>query len=172
VGHVGPYVVHIVPLGQPQTDTAPSRALVIVIDPARDRSPSPLVLRQLYGLTTAEANVAAAILPGHGLSSVCRRAVPVCHDGKKSSTADLCKPERAARPSGSAQHGLSHHVPNLPVSGRSLMFRRAVCATTRTCRARTVISRNTMCYNAIQIFEIRSLDRVARIMVRRMVVVR
>jgi hypothetical protein len=29
-----------------------------------------------------------------------------------------------------------------------------------------------MCYNAIQIFEIRSLDRVARIMVRRMVVVR
>jgi DNA-binding CsgD family transcriptional regulator len=45
-------------------------AVVFVSDPAEARGPSETHLRQTYGLTPAEASVAARIAVGHGLADI------------------------------------------------------------------------------------------------------
>ncbi|MEU2033773.1 helix-turn-helix transcriptional regulator [Nocardia amamiensis] len=48
----------------------PSAALVVIVDPDREAPEGPEALRQLYGLTAAEAHVAAAALRGEGLRPI------------------------------------------------------------------------------------------------------
>ena len=60
-----PYVVHVMPAGTAPDQTAP-RALVVIIDPELQPEPSTELLRRLYGLTQAEAEVAVRVLRGDG----------------------------------------------------------------------------------------------------------
>jgi DNA-binding CsgD family transcriptional regulator/PAS domain-containing protein len=66
------YVVHVVPLpaDQGRWDTTCRRALVLIIDPAHVRKLDSTVLRQLYGLTKTEADVAVRVLRCDGLRPV------------------------------------------------------------------------------------------------------
>ncbi|HET9875129.1 MAG TPA: LuxR C-terminal-related transcriptional regulator [Mycobacterium sp.] len=61
-----PYRVEVMPLGA-ASDAA---VLVAIVDPAGRPEQQQLVWRRRFGLTPAEAAVAAAILRGHGLQSV------------------------------------------------------------------------------------------------------
>src|SRR5262249_41237811 len=46
------------------------RALVFVTDPAADEGPSLVILRQLYGLTPAECDVAARLVVGKSIDEI------------------------------------------------------------------------------------------------------
>jgi DNA-binding CsgD family transcriptional regulator/PAS domain-containing protein len=66
-----PLAVHVTPL----RDTHPSavgakHVVVCIVDPAREAQLRPAHLQQLYGLTTAEAEVAVRVVRGHKLQSV------------------------------------------------------------------------------------------------------
>ncbi|MGK8558134.1 helix-turn-helix transcriptional regulator [Nocardia gipuzkoensis] len=66
------YAVRVLPL-DPAFDCLgerPSAALVVIVDPDRETPEGPEALRQLYGLTAAEAHVAAAALRGEGLRPI------------------------------------------------------------------------------------------------------
>ena len=60
-----PYIVHVLP-ARGSHDAAPSsrRAIVVIIDPELNPEPPAALLRRLYGLTTAEADVAVRIAAG------------------------------------------------------------------------------------------------------------
>ncbi|MEV5834830.1 LuxR C-terminal-related transcriptional regulator [Nocardia sp. NPDC052112] len=66
------YALLVLPLdpkvGRPEDRT--SAALVVIVDPDHETSGGPKALRQLYGLTGAEARVAAAASRGEGLRSI------------------------------------------------------------------------------------------------------
>lgn len=66
------YALLVLPLdpkiGCPEEYT--SAALVVIVDPDHEIPGGPKALRQLYGLTAAEARVAAAALRGEGLRSI------------------------------------------------------------------------------------------------------
>jgi DNA-binding CsgD family transcriptional regulator len=64
-----PYVIHILPMSTRAGPVAP-RALVAIIDPAAEPEPPAEVLRRLYGLTNAEANVALQILRCEGVAAI------------------------------------------------------------------------------------------------------
>jgi DNA-binding CsgD family transcriptional regulator/PAS domain-containing protein len=64
------YVIHVVPFTSATPDARDSRALVIVIDPERQGEPEPDLLRRLYGLTRAEAEVALRVMRGDGLKPI------------------------------------------------------------------------------------------------------
>ncbi|MFD0360696.1 helix-turn-helix transcriptional regulator [Nocardia sp. GCM10030253] len=66
------YALLVVPL-DPKVGCRDERtpaALVVIVDPDQETSGGPKALRQLYGLTAAEARVAAAALRGEGLRSI------------------------------------------------------------------------------------------------------
>jgi DNA-binding CsgD family transcriptional regulator len=60
--------VHVTPFTA--RDNGPPRALVVVIDPNDDPAPPADLLRRLFGLTTAEADVAELVAGGHGLKPI------------------------------------------------------------------------------------------------------
>jgi DNA-binding CsgD family transcriptional regulator len=64
------YVIHVLPFTSATPDARDSRALVIVIDPERQGEPEPALLRRLYGLTRAEAEVALRVMRGEGLKPI------------------------------------------------------------------------------------------------------
>lgn len=64
------YVVHVLPPRPNTTETALSSALVFIIDPTRDAGPPHTMLRMLYRLTNAEAQVALRVLQGNGLARI------------------------------------------------------------------------------------------------------
>jgi DNA-binding CsgD family transcriptional regulator len=61
-----PFVVHVTPFG---ADGA-ARALVVVVDPDAHPDPTADLLRSLFGLTKAEADVALMVVSGHGLQPI------------------------------------------------------------------------------------------------------
>jgi len=63
-----PYVVHVTPFTA--RDNGSARALVVVVDPNDDAGPSAHLLRKLFGLTIAEADVARLVAGGHGLGPI------------------------------------------------------------------------------------------------------
>jgi DNA-binding CsgD family transcriptional regulator len=63
-----PYVVHVTPFAA--RDSAPPRALVVVIDPNHDPRPTADMLRNLFGMTSAEAAVAQLVAGGVGLQPI------------------------------------------------------------------------------------------------------
>jgi DNA-binding CsgD family transcriptional regulator len=67
-----PYVVHVLPLRHAEIDETPSeaRALVLIIDPHQEPEPAAPLLRRLYGLTIAEADVAVRIARGADLKEI------------------------------------------------------------------------------------------------------
>ena len=68
------YVIHVVPLSAGTVGVgARSLALVLIVDPARDPAPASELLRQLYGLTHAEAAVAHFVLYGDGVRAIGER---------------------------------------------------------------------------------------------------
>ena len=63
------YVVHVLPY-RSESGAAVPRALIAVIDPERTTEPETTMLRRLYGLTPAEAEVAIRVLRGDGLKPI------------------------------------------------------------------------------------------------------
>jgi DNA-binding CsgD family transcriptional regulator len=64
-----PYAIHVLPLATPENPSA-ARALVIIIDPEQQAEPSKMLLRRLFGLTNAEADVALRVMRGDGLKPI------------------------------------------------------------------------------------------------------
>jgi DNA-binding CsgD family transcriptional regulator/PAS domain-containing protein len=64
------YVVHVLPVAPSERDATRARALVVISDPEQNPEPPALLLRRLYGLTKAEAEVAVRVLRGVGLSPI------------------------------------------------------------------------------------------------------
>lgn len=64
-----PYILHIVPLGEVE-DPCGAKALVMIIDPEGGLEPPKVLLRQLFDLTNAEADVALRMLRGDGVNPV------------------------------------------------------------------------------------------------------
>jgi len=60
--------VHVTPFTA--RDYGPPRALVVVVDPNDHSGPSADLLRKLFGLTIAEADVARLVADGHGLTPI------------------------------------------------------------------------------------------------------
>ena len=64
-----PYVIHILPLAT-HDDPAAGKAVVIIIDPEQETEPPKTLLRRLFGLTNAEADVALRVIRGDGLKPI------------------------------------------------------------------------------------------------------
>jgi DNA-binding CsgD family transcriptional regulator len=64
-----PYVIHIVPLARSE-DPSAGRALVIIIDAEQETEPPKMLLRRVFGLTNAEADVALRVMRGDGLKPI------------------------------------------------------------------------------------------------------
>lgn len=64
-----PYVVHVLPLTTAE-DPSTARALVMIIDPEQEAEPPKMLIRQLFGLTNAEADVALRLVRGDGLKPI------------------------------------------------------------------------------------------------------
>jgi DNA-binding CsgD family transcriptional regulator len=67
-----PYVVHVLPLHHTAPDeiSSEARALVLIIDPDQEPEPAAALLRHLYGLTIAEADIALHIARGANLTEI------------------------------------------------------------------------------------------------------
>jgi DNA-binding CsgD family transcriptional regulator/PAS domain-containing protein len=67
-----PYVVHVLPLHHtaPNETSSETKALVLIIDPDQEPEPAAALLRRLYGLTIAEADVALHIARGADLKEI------------------------------------------------------------------------------------------------------
>jgi DNA-binding CsgD family transcriptional regulator len=67
-----PYVVHVLPLHHTAPDeiSSEARALVLIIDPDQEPEPAAALLRRLYGLTIAEADIALHIARGANLTEI------------------------------------------------------------------------------------------------------
>jgi DNA-binding CsgD family transcriptional regulator len=65
-GH--PYVVHVTPCATGENRTP--RALVVIVDSDAEREPPERLLRRLFGLTGAEADVACRLTRGQALKSI------------------------------------------------------------------------------------------------------
>ncbi len=66
-----PYVIHVLPFSPTTENMSGARALVVLVDPEQQREPSTHLLRRVYGLTNAEADVALRVLRGDGLKPIC-----------------------------------------------------------------------------------------------------
>lgn len=64
-----PYILRLVPLDI-EADPLGARAAIVIVDPDRDAKPSKQLLRQLFGLTRAEIEVALRLLAGDGLAAI------------------------------------------------------------------------------------------------------
>ena len=65
-----PYVVHVLPFNSAAGHPSAARALVVLVDPEQQSEPSGSLLRRVYGLTHAEADVALRVLRGDGLKPI------------------------------------------------------------------------------------------------------
>jgi DNA-binding CsgD family transcriptional regulator len=63
-----PYVIHILPLAT--EDPSAARALLVLIDPEQEVEPPKMLIRRLFGLTDAEADVALRVMRGEGLKPI------------------------------------------------------------------------------------------------------
>ncbi len=63
-----PYVIHVLPLEA--ENPAAARALVMIIDPEQEPAPPKILIRRLFGLTNAEAEVALRVTRGDGLKPI------------------------------------------------------------------------------------------------------
>ena len=66
-----PYVIHVLPFSPTTENMSGARALVVLVDPEQQLEPSTHLLRRVYGLTNAEADVALRVLRGDGLKPIC-----------------------------------------------------------------------------------------------------
>ncbi|BBZ02438.1 LuxR family transcriptional regulator [Mycolicibacterium chitae] len=64
-----PYIVHVLPLSFTELNSS-TTALVTVIDTETDPAPPRVLLRRLFGLANAEADVALRVLRGGGLKPI------------------------------------------------------------------------------------------------------
>jgi DNA-binding CsgD family transcriptional regulator len=64
-----PYVVHVLPLTAAE-DPSAATALVMIIDPEQDAEPPKMLMRRLFGLTNAEAEVALRVVHGDALNPI------------------------------------------------------------------------------------------------------
>ncbi|WP_196772755.1 helix-turn-helix transcriptional regulator [Mycobacterium colombiense] len=64
-----PYVLHLVPLGNVENSCG-AKALVVIIDPERELEPPRALIRRLFDLTNAEADVALRMLRGDGVKPI------------------------------------------------------------------------------------------------------
>lgn len=64
-----PYIFHVLPLDFTELNAA-ATALVTIIDTETDPAPPRVLLRRLFGLTNAEADVALRVLRGGGLKPI------------------------------------------------------------------------------------------------------
>ncbi|MCV7256886.1 helix-turn-helix transcriptional regulator [Mycobacterium hackensackense] len=51
-------------------DSSPGKALLVIIDPEQAPQPPKVLIRRLFGLTEAEADVALRVMHGDGLSPI------------------------------------------------------------------------------------------------------
>ena len=65
-----PYVIHVLPLTATSDDPAPAKALVMIIDPEHEHEPPKALIRRIFGLTNAEADVALRVMRGDGLKPI------------------------------------------------------------------------------------------------------
>lgn len=65
-----PYIVHLLPLGRESVPESGGRALLIVVDPDDKPCPTTTLMRNIFGMTRAEAEVAVRILNGEGLKPI------------------------------------------------------------------------------------------------------
>ena len=65
-----PYVIHVLPLTATSGDPAAAKALVMIIDPEQEPEPPKMLIRRLFGLTNAEADVALRVMRGDGLKPI------------------------------------------------------------------------------------------------------
>lgn len=64
-----PYIIHVTPLGTTPAKPAP-KALVTIIDPEQEPEPPKELIKRLFGLTNAEADVALRTMRGDGLKPI------------------------------------------------------------------------------------------------------
>jgi DNA-binding CsgD family transcriptional regulator len=64
-----PYVIHVLPLTTAE-DPSEARVLVMIIDPAQVAEPPKILIRRLFGLSNAEADVALRVVRGDGLKPI------------------------------------------------------------------------------------------------------
>jgi DNA-binding CsgD family transcriptional regulator len=65
-----PYVIHVLPFEPTEGEFTEVRALVVIMDPDQNPEPPPMLLRRLYNLTNAEAEVALRVMRGDGLRPI------------------------------------------------------------------------------------------------------
>lgn len=65
-----PYVIHVVPLATPADQPSAAKALVMIVDPEQQHEPPKMLIRRLFGLTNAEADVALRVINGEGLKPI------------------------------------------------------------------------------------------------------
>ena len=65
-----PYIVHVLPFNSAAGHPSAARALVVFVDPEQQPEPSASLLRRVYRLTQAEADVALRVLRGDGLKPI------------------------------------------------------------------------------------------------------
>jgi DNA-binding CsgD family transcriptional regulator len=66
-----PYVIHVLPISPATENMSGARALVVLVDPEQQPEPPTQLLRRIYGLTNAEADVALRVVRGDGLKPIC-----------------------------------------------------------------------------------------------------
>jgi len=65
-----PYVIHVLPLTATSGDPSVAKALLMIIDPEQEPEPPKMLIRRLFGLTNAEADVALRVMRGDGLKPI------------------------------------------------------------------------------------------------------
>lgn len=65
-----PYIIQVLPLGCASRSEQSGPALLLVVDPDSKPSPTQDLIRRIFGMTPAEAEVCLRILDGDGLKSV------------------------------------------------------------------------------------------------------
>lgn len=65
-----PYVIHLLPLATPADNPSAAKALALIIDPEQEPEPPKMLIRRLFGLTNAEADVALRVMRGDGLKPI------------------------------------------------------------------------------------------------------
>ena len=62
-------MIHALPFSPTTENMSAARALVVIVDPEQQPEPPTQLLRRVYGLTNAEADVALRVLRGDGLET-------------------------------------------------------------------------------------------------------
>lgn len=65
-----PYVIHVLPLAVASYEPSAAKALVMIIDPEQELEPPKMLMKRLFGLTNAEADVALRVMRGDGLKPI------------------------------------------------------------------------------------------------------